>query len=331
MVLYKFRLRFDLLHGDRFNCSASEMELFKSRGGQIIRLRSAARGTPIQDHSRASLVGGPYESEDDARTAAEHARQALLIWAVKFRFGVDAGDGKIRSRLTDAGKAHFQKQLGKAVRNDLKGIDVYLDEGDVVFVNFEAKASVGKDAQSFATEIRDISERPWNLSDKQKLAVELYCASFFDEVIRSRFITLVTAVEALLDAQQRGPVVQTFVDQAKVSVQGLDIESAAKKALTSGLERLRQDSIGQAGRKISDQLLAGRSYGGLTPGKFFNTCYSIRSQTVHSGAPEDGEVDFLDLANKCQEFVGDLLMASYEASAAQPRLAAVGLTPAAEA
>jgi hypothetical protein len=315
MASYNFRLRFDLLPGDRINCSASEIEMFTSGGGQIIRLRSGARDTPIQDHASASLVGGPYESEEDALAAAQHIRQALLIWAVKYRFGIDAGDGKVRSRLTDAGQAYFQNQVGNPVRNDLQGIDVYPDGGDVVFLRIELKFGVSKDAQSFATEIRAISEEPWKLSDKQRVAGELYCASFFDQVFRSRFITLVTAVEALLDLQPRGPLVQAFVDQAKVSVQGLDIESATKEALSGGLERLRQDSIGQAGRKMSDQLLTGRSYGGLTPGKFFNMCYSIRSQTVHHGAPQDGTVDFLDLANKCQEFVGDLLMVSYEASA----------------
>ncbi|MGO9570146.1 MAG: hypothetical protein ACLP5H_21665 [Desulfomonilaceae bacterium] len=327
MLSYNFRLSFNLRLGDRFISSASEMKLFKLRGGQIIRLSSGGRSTPIQDHSRASLVGGPFNSEDEARTAAEHTRQALLIWALRKRIGVDPGDRKIRSYLSDAGKDYFGQQPGKPVRNDLQGIDIYPDEGDVVFLRIEAKASLAVDAQSFATDIRDISERTWNLSDKQKVAGELYCASFFDEVFRSRFITLVTAVEALLDAQQRDCAVQTFVDQAKMSVQKLDIEAATKEALTSGLERLRQNSIGQTGREMSDQLLAGHLYGGLTPGKFFNMCYRIRNDTVHRGAPKDGEVDFLDLANNCQKFVGDLLMASYEASAALPTLAADGQMP----
>jgi hypothetical protein len=257
------------------------------------------------------LVGGPYETEQAARSAAERTRDALLIWGVRFRFGVDVGDGHIRGTLTHAGKAHYEETLGKPVRNDVQGIDVYPDDGDIVFVRVDFKASVAKDVATFVAELRELLRSDtWQLSNKQRVGAELFCASFFDAVFRSRFITLVTAVEALLDPDPRSATVQGLIDGAVAAANLADLPNPDRDSLLGGLTRLRSESIGRAGRRLADALLAGRTYDALTPGAFFARCYRIRSQTVHTGAPEDPEVDFLALANVCQQFVGDLLLAS---------------------
>lgn len=315
MAAFKFRLRVNLVQGDRFEFAGTELPLFNSLSGEPVHLRTATRDTPIGSQSRALLVGGPYTSEDAAWTGAAHARESLLIWAVRSRFGIDLGDGHARSVLTGAGKKHFEEQYGKPVRADFHGVDIYEDKGGTLFLNIAVDGHVAKNAMTFAEEIRSISGRCWNLSEKQRLASELYCASFFDSVLRSRFITLVTAVEALLDQLPRPKVVSDFVDDAVASVGNLDVDGPTRQALISSLDWLRRESIGQSGRRLADQLLEGREYGELTPGKFFSRCYKVRSQTVHRGTPDNPSVDFFDLANLCQVFVGDLLSASFDASA----------------
>ena len=130
---FRFRLRFDLLPGANFNCPTEELEILSPPGGPNIRLRSGALGTPIKNHSTASFVGGVFSTEDEARLAAERLREALIIWAVDNQFGINLGDGKVRGGVTEAGRAFFEGQLGKPVRNDIPGIDVYPDQGQVVF------------------------------------------------------------------------------------------------------------------------------------------------------------------------------------------------------
>lgn len=309
-----FRLRFDLVDGDRLNSGDEQVRLDSNALGEVLTLRSAVRGTPISGHSSVAIVGGAYPSEDLARETAERVRDALLVWAVRSRFGIDIGAGHVRSILADAGKAHYEGILGKPVRGDLQGIDVYPAEGDTVFVRVEAKVNVGKSIEGFVTELRAIRSLSWQLTEKQRLAAELFSASFFDRVFRSRFITLVTAVEALLEPARRSIEVQAIIDQAKASAVALGKVEPAKQALISGLERLREDSIGHAGRQLAENLLKDKVYDGVLPGRFFAKCYTIRSQTVHSGVPEDPSVDFLALGNSCQQFVGDLLMASFEAA-----------------
>lgn len=317
MAGYKFRLRFELLPGDRLGCADPEMHVLDTPEGHVINLRSGARGSAIQDHSRASLIGGPFATEREAQVAAERVRRALLLWAVTHRFGLDVGDGKVRGVLTAAGKDYFEKQLGRPVRSDVHGIDVYPDEGDVTFLNISASPSLTKDASQFAREVQAAYTRGAVLSEKQNVAAELYCASFFDNVFRSRFITLVTAVEALLSPERRSDAVQAFVDRVRSSIKGINVDVATQQAMAGALEWMRQESIGQAGRKLAHRLLQGRTYGGVAAGKFFSNCYAIRSQTVHRGAPEDGDVDFLELANRTQEFVGDLLLASINEASAE--------------
>lgn len=127
---------------------------------------------------------------------------------------------------------------------------------------------------------------------------------------RSRFITLVTAIEALLVPQRRSDAVQSFIDDAKKDLKQREIDDATREALTGSLNSLRFDSIGQAGKRLCERLLPQKKYDGQSAGQFFKYCYNLRSEIVHSGKPSKDGVDLLQLSNSCQAFVGDLLLAS---------------------
>lgn len=142
------------------------------------------------------------------------------------------------------------------------------------------------------------------------LAAELYGASFFDVAFRSRFITLVTAVEALLDAPLRSNEIQVFVNDAKAKANSLVADPATRQAVVSSLEWLKNDSIGQTGRALAERLLVNLEYAGLSAGKIFSHCYRLRSEIVHNGKTSDPTIDLLQLSNACQAFVADLLLAS---------------------
>ncbi len=308
--LFEFRLRFNMLKGDHLQSDEEELELLITERGQRIRLRAGSRGSPINTSSEISITGGPYDSENEARHTANCARQAIVVWAVKQRLGVDFGDGKLRSLMTDFGKQHYERQLGRPIRNDRLGIDIYEIQEGLLFASVSLDAAVSKSAETFVAEFRHGITKPLNLSEKQRLSAELYGLSFFDMSFRSRFITLVTAVEALLDPATRSGNVQPFVDDVKDTLSDLDIDGGTKLSMTSSLERMKYDSIGQAGRSLADALLGDREYAGVKPGKFFNRCYKLRSEIVHRGA-SDPSVDLLQESNALQAFVADLLLASF--------------------
>jgi len=310
MPLYDFRLRFNLAEGYRIDSDVEEIELLVSPLGERIRLCSGAIETPIKDHNQAAVLGGPYTSKDQARAAAEKSKRALLYWAIEQRVGIDFGDGKQRSGFTNVGLAELEKRLGCPVRNDIHGIDVYEHVENLRFASFNAKATVGK----YPPKLIDTFQREYlhtrHITEKQVLASEIYASSFFDVSPRSRFITLVTAVEALLERPKRTDVVEELVEEFKANTQLSNIDDQTKKSIIGSLEDLRSESITQAGCTLAGRLIPNELFDGQSSAKFFTRCYKLRGQILHRGKAKDGLVDMLYLANVMESFVAGLLLAA---------------------
>lgn len=309
MAHFDFRLRCHFPPGVHINADVEELEVVRVADAAI-RLRSGARGTPIKDHSRVALVGGPYSTASDARTAAECARRALLVWAVRNRVGIDLGGRRRGGAITKAGERWLEASIGHPVRYDVHGIDVYEHMDRQVFVGLNAELVVGKGGEAFVEELASGVMSPVPLSEKQELAGEILSTSYFDASDRSRFVTLITAVEALLEPQPRSVPAQDLVARMVLMVKESGIEEGNKAAMIGSLGWLRRESIGQAGRTLADRLLSGKTYDGQGPASFFAFCYDLRSSILHLGkAP--AEIDFVRVCSSAHAFVSDLLVASF--------------------
>ena len=74
----------------------------------------------------------------------------------------------------------------------------YLENIDgLSFVELNVDASIGQAAARFVEEVAAVIATPVFLNAKQELAGEILSASYFDTSERSRFITLITAVEGV--------------------------------------------------------------------------------------------------------------------------------------
>lgn len=313
---YNYRVRFDMPRGDHLKSDEQEILLATHAGGQQVWLRSAHVGTPVSAHSSAAVGSGPFSTEGEARAAAGLARDSLLLWATTHGIGVDTGDGHVRQALTAKGREFLEAKIGRPARVDVQGIDIYEDVNpSPAFVRLSVEATVAKNVSAFVEAIGSAVSQEWQPSEHQRLAMELYCSSFFDGVFRSRFITLVTAIEALLIPEMRDAAVQALVDDARAAAEALPADNPSRASLLTGIERLREESIGQAARRMIKALLGERQYDGLPAEKFFQRCYSVRSETLHDGHPSDEAVDFLALGNKLQPLIGDLILASLSKSA----------------
>lgn len=313
MPQYNFRLRFHLPDRNHINADAEEVLVLKDRDGATIRLRSGAREAPIKDHSYASLLGGPYPNPVAARAAAERAKTALLLWAVRNRSGIDLGGRPPNSIITAAGLQWLEQQIGSPVRSDIHGIDVYEHVDGLVFAAPDADVRLCKDASAFVEQIASTLTTRVQFSAKQELAAEILSGSYFDSSDRSRFITLITAVEALLDPQLRPAASQELVQGLIDTVRGSGLDRSTRDAMLGNLQWLKRDSIGQAGRAMATRLLPGRTYHAQSPAHFFSFCYDLRSSILHNGAVPAKVVDFPSVCSTAREFVSDLLVASLEA------------------
>src|SRR4030067_2472466 len=92
MPEFDFRIRFHLHDSGRIEFDGEELLVIEESDGKHLRLRAAGKhGDPIKKHPEVAVFGGPYMSEDEAREAAERVKNALLIWAVLNRIGIDLG------------------------------------------------------------------------------------------------------------------------------------------------------------------------------------------------------------------------------------------------
>lgn len=310
MPAYDFRLRFNFPEAYRISSDVDELELFASPSGDRIRLRSAVTGTPIKDHPWAAVFGGPYASEDQARSAADQSKRALLYWAIEQRLGIDFGDGKQRSIVTNAGLAMLQEQHGCPFRNDLHGIDIYEHIDNLRFISVNANDKLGENPLNLIQTFHLEYLKGRQLSEKQILASEIYASSFFDTSARSRFITLVTAIEALLEPLKRSDEVQTVVAEFEAKTRQSTMDEPSKNSIIGSLQWVRYESIGQSGRALAHRLLPNELFEGQSSADFFTRCYELRSQTVHRGVITDKSVDMWQLANTMEAFVANLMIAS---------------------
>lgn len=310
MQQYNFRLRFNFAEAYRIHSDVEEIELLVLPFGERIRMRSGAIGTQIKDHAQVAVLGGPFASKDQAKDAAEKSKRALLYWAIEQRLGIDFGDGKQRSCVTEAGLAMLQKQHGCPVRNDIHGIDVYEHVEKLRFVSVNAEATVGKHPPKLIDTFRREYIHTRHLKDKELLASEIYASSFFDVSSRSRFLTLVTAVEALLEPLKRSDEVGVLVEEFKAKTGQSTIDKSTRDSIIGSLERLRHQSISQAGRSLASRLVPNMLFDEQSSADFFTRCYDWRSQILHTGTIAEESVDMWHLANVMEDFVSRLLLAA---------------------
>jgi len=76
--------------------------------------------------------------------------------------------------------------------------------------------------------------------------------------------------------------------------------------LLSRLGWLKQESIAQAGQKLAQQFLDGKTYDALSPSEFFRLLYKTRNEIVHRGKFDPKIVS--NLLGEMDQFVADILM-----------------------
>lgn len=307
MSSYDFRLSFNFPESYRVSSDKDKLELLVLDSGQHLILHSGAFGKPIKDHPKADIRGGPFLTEAQARSAAEKSKRALLCWAVEQRLGIDFGEGKIRSYLTDAGLAHFQKQFKGPIRMATHDIDVYEHVDNLSFIGFNADIKLGKTSQTLIDTFSREYFSTLQISDKVLLAAEIYASSFFDVSPRSRFITLVTSVESLLNQLIRPDELQCLFNEFETKLHQLTIDPKTKNSIIGQLSNLKYQSIGEAARDLIHRLIPNYIFNGNTSKNFFTDCYHKRSQLIHNGVLDPSD-SISELANEMERFVSLLLI-----------------------
>ena len=299
MSNFGFRLRFLFARGRRIELEEKSVRIPLPELEKAITLKSV--GTcKIKDLENLALVGSGFPSEKEARKCGIRLKQSLLILGAKFRLGIDVGKDERKGGVSKFIKEEAKK-AGRIILDDIHGLMTYSEELPVNVISLSASGILSMSPKIFIDEfIRIFSLNP-ELSEKQTLALELYNMSHFESSSRARFVTLVSAIEALSMKRIRSESELKHIDILIQLTKKSGLKKSALDSLINALNNLRDESISKACR---NQI---RSCLGKEAMEQFQIFYNVRSTILHSGKiPEDFEMG--SGVGKLDKMVSDLLL-----------------------
>jgi hypothetical protein len=172
-----------------------------------------------------------------------------------------------------------------------------------------ADGTVGSSAEFFLKNFKDGFAAP--PTDPQTLlSMEIFCSSSLETSDRAAFLTAVSALEPLAQAQFLETPIRDFVNSCLISLGALPIDEPTRASLKRRIELLQRESIGQALRRTVSEKLPDHP----TAAKVVSSAYSLRSKLIHSGVADYD----IDLANETRK-ISALLRLLYART--------LGLTP----
>ena len=183
---------------------------------------------------------------------------------------------------------------------------MFVSEPSPKFAKTGVTAVVGKPGDRVVEMVQAAARLNIAMTERERLAYDLYSASFSESSADARFVTLMMAAETLIEPQPRSEAVAAHVRELVSATQTSSLRREEVESVVGSLRWLYNESVGQAGRRLA-QSLGDRRYADEEPQRFFTRCYDLRSKLVHGQypRPERGDVD--QRAATLEVFVSDLL------------------------
>lgn len=300
---YMFRLRFRLATSSRLNFETGSVVLLGTET-EHVSLRAASSGS-IKDTRELVVRGTQYKTESEARARGLEFQYAVVVALALVRVGADFGFSAPGSWVNTE---YFSKKTGERVEQDKVGLAVYeLDPPPRFIMVGSPDIIVGKNGEEFLQRFRTSWMEKAVLTERKLIAFHLFSASCSQNEIETRFLLLMMAIETLLEQRARSEEVCQHVESLLKATQDNDVlADQDKQSLITAIEALRQESVGQAGRRVAEQL-SGSCYADHSPKAFFNKCYGLRSRLVHGVVPRPSHSELNGLITELERFVVDLL------------------------
>ncbi len=254
-----------------------------------------------------------WSTKREAESAADKYLNALMIALAKLRIGADFGNRGPKSIFTNAGLDWLSGNSGTRILNDSHGLMLYESNPQPKFASMHMSAERGVPKEHFEKAFNHAINCSRNLTEREKISIELYNASFFQKIIDTRFLLLVMAIEALLKPSERSQVAKEHVTiLISETENNTYLSPDEKKSFIGSLKWLYNESINQAGRKLSRRIIGEKKYADKSPEAFFSHCYSIRSRLVHGASPLPTQEIIGNVVGQLEIFVSDILSGDFQ-------------------
>lgn len=307
MPTYTFRLRFKRASTE-INIEAPLLLLKSGPTMSSLILRSHNPEVPIRESKDLILEGSGYPTKEDAEQAGAKSFDALAVTLARLRVGADYGSKGPRSWISTSFLSQISARTGTPIMNDVHGLIVYESDPRPSFASMNSDIRTGVAQESFERTLYNALETTIFLSERERLSLEMFNASFFQTTPESRLILLVMAIEALIELKARSTEAVAHVETMIAATENSSLLSPEDKTSMHGsLRWLRNESINQGGRRLAQERLGERQYGGKSAQAFFSYCYGLRSKLVHGETPPPSQQVIGTCAAELQGYVSDLL------------------------
>ncbi len=299
---YSFRLRFNTCDKVKFPFEERTIPILNSEKIKIS-LQSNHAECNIKDSTQLVLKGEGYTTSEEAQIAGEISRDQITLAFAKLRFPADFGDRAAKGHWTHYGLKMLEREVGTRVLNDLHGLQVYESAINPKFAKFSATAFITKSREVSFEVFEKAFSIEGSLNEKKRLAFELFSASSFTDYVDARFMLLMMALETLVEQNERPDEEQKLIDLLVETVSKSQIRN--REALIGGLNNMRNESIGSAGRRLAINLKA--TYLNKSATAFFTLCYNLRSKLVHGLIPRPTFDEVGTVCGALETFVADII------------------------
>jgi hypothetical protein len=310
-MTYSFFVRFSLI-GSVFDTDSDQLAL-ASNGSESLWLEAIGA---LRDASELTLRGTGYETPGAAEQAGELGLAALKLAFIRTLTPADFLERVLMGGMSAEALTAAQEAIDSARTEDEgeqprvvvvpRRAGVLAHPSDVQPISFRltGTGTVTKSTSALA-DAYDAAVRQARVDAAASLAFDLWSASTRMPSIDARFLTLVNAIEALIEQRPIEGVELEAVQRLEALVDDCDLEAGSRASLRGRLEDFRRESIGRAGRRLSRRLDLER-YDGKRASEFFTEIYDMRSRLTHGGeAPSHRGV--ADASVELDRFVRDLI------------------------
>jgi hypothetical protein len=257
------------------------------------------------------VLKGSANSEEQAWLRGKMTMGALQFAFARLRVAADFGRRRPTGQFTDRGLEMLEHSVECTVLNNEHGLMVYPAQTAPSFV------SVGTPTPQIAVQdhrlgvaLRAALDKGHVPNDQERLAYDLFAASFFEHSADARLVALVMAIETLLEPRERSSEAREHVGKLIESTQRAQLPERERESLLGSLRWLRQESITAAGKHLVNDRLGDRRYGDYTASKLWAEAYDVRSKLVHGSVPRPSHKEVGIYAAKLETMVSALLSRS---------------------
>lgn len=296
---YRARIRFRV--AKKLNVTDSKY-LFTVAGREAL-LQAPTEETSIQDSDWLVINTRGFADDADARSFGRNLQMALHLASAVTRLGLDPGQDLPTSGLARHIKLHLAETTGAKVRDNVHGLDVFVDDPNVTIFNFQGTGVVRANPDLFLMHASELHGAVSGMTEEARDIVLLLNFALMRPEPVAQIIFSISAVEMLGQEEQWSSAQKNILKQLAGSVQGMVLGSEQERGeVADAIQRaLHRISLRQGVFRLLERLNLSHLR------RSWDAIYGERSKLVHGLAPIPG-ARYDDLAGRTLNLCGQILL-----------------------